>query len=37
MVAKLTRLTHTIVTQLHLVAVLAPDGQFGYFWIHPRK
>jgi hypothetical protein len=29
MAAKLTRLTHKI-------AVLAPGGQFGNFWIHPR-
>jgi len=41
MVAKLTRLTHEIVIQLHLVtavpfAVLAPGGQSGNFWINPR-
>jgi hypothetical protein len=41
MVAKLTRLTHKIATQLHLVtavpfAVLAPGRQSGNFWIHPR-
>jgi len=41
--AKLTRLTHKIAIQLHLVAeslqfaVLAPGGQSGNFWIHPRK
>jgi hypothetical protein len=40
MVAKLTRLTHRIVIQLHLVtavpfAVLAPHSQSGNFWIHP--
>jgi len=42
MAAKLTKLTHRIVIQLHLVAesctiaVLAPGGQSGNFWIHPR-
>jgi hypothetical protein len=42
MAAKLTRLTHKLVIQLHLVAeslpfaVLAPGGQCGNFWIHPR-
>jgi len=41
MAAKLTRLTHKIAIQLHLVAavpftVLAPGGQSGNFWIHPR-
>jgi hypothetical protein len=42
MAAKLTRLTHKIAIQLHLVAesctfaVLAPPGgQSGNFWIHP--
>jgi hypothetical protein len=40
MEAKLTRLTHNIDT-MHLVtavsfAVLAPGGQSGNFWIHPR-
>jgi hypothetical protein len=39
MATKLTRLTHKIAIQLHLVAksstvcVLAPGGQSGYFWI----
>jgi len=41
MAAKLTRLTHKIAIQLHLVAerfaVLAPGDQSGNFWIHPRK
>jgi len=41
MAAKLTRLTHKIAIQLHLVAavpfaVLAPGGQSGNFWLHPR-
>jgi len=36
MAAKLTRLTHTTAIQLHLVAVLAPGGQSGNFWIHRR-
>jgi len=42
MAAKLTRLTHKIAIQLHLVAetvpfaVLAPGGQSGNFWIHGR-
>jgi hypothetical protein len=42
MAAKLTRLTHKIAIQLHLVAescticILAPGGQSGNFWIHPR-
>jgi len=42
MAAKLTRLTHKVAIQLHLVpdslpfAVLAPGGQSGNFWIHPR-
>jgi hypothetical protein len=41
MAAKLTRLTHKIAMQLHLVAavtftVIAPGGQFGNFWIHYR-
>jgi hypothetical protein len=42
MAAKLTRLTHKIAIQLHLVAesctfvVLAPGGQSGNFWTHPR-
>jgi hypothetical protein len=40
-VAKLTRLTHKIAIQLHLVvavpfALLAPGGQSGNFWVHPR-
>jgi len=40
--AKLTRLTHKIALQLHvfqraiLFAVLAPGGQSGNFWMHPR-
>jgi hypothetical protein len=40
--AKLTRLTHKIAIQLHLVAesvlfvILAAGGQFGNLWIHPR-
>jgi hypothetical protein len=40
--AKLTRLTHKVAIQLHLVvesvpfAVLAPGGQSGNVWIHPR-
>jgi len=38
MVAKLTRLTHKIAIQLHLVAavpfaVVAPGGQSGNVWI----
>jgi hypothetical protein len=43
MAAKLTRLTHIIAMQLHLVAeraipfvVLAPGGQSENFWIHTR-
>jgi len=42
MAAKLTRLTHKIAIKLHLVqravpfAILAPGGQSGNFWIHPR-
>jgi len=36
MEAKLTILTHNIATQLHLVAVFAPGGQSGNFWLHPR-
>jgi hypothetical protein len=43
MAAKLTRLTHKIATQLHLVAqrsipfaVLAPGGHSGNFWLRPR-
>jgi len=42
MVAKLVRLTHEMAIQLQLVAeagpfaVLAPGGQSGNFWIHPR-
>jgi hypothetical protein len=40
MAAKLTRLTHKIAIQRHLVAepfaVLAPGGQSGNFWTHPR-
>jgi len=42
MAAKLTRLTHKIAIQLQLwqravpFAVLAPGGQSGNFWIHPR-
>jgi len=40
MVAKLTRLTHKIAIQQYLVtavpvAVLAPGGQSGNFWIYP--
>jgi len=40
MAAKLTRLTHQIAIQLHLVAksctvCLAPGGQSGNLWIHP--
>jgi hypothetical protein len=40
--AKLITLTHKIAIQLHLVrravplAVFAPGGQFGNFWIHPH-
>jgi hypothetical protein len=43
MAAKLTRLTHKIAIQLHLVAeglpfaVLALGGKSGIFWIHPRS
>jgi len=43
MAAKLTRLAHKIALQLHLLAEscticsLAPGGQSGNFWIHPRK
>jgi len=41
MAAKLTRLTHKIAIQLHLVAavpfaVIAPGGESGNFWIYPR-
>jgi hypothetical protein len=42
MAAKLTRLTHKITIQMHLVAeslpfaVLAPGGQSGNFWIQPH-
>jgi hypothetical protein len=41
MAAKLTRLTHKITIQLHLVAeipfaVLALGGQSGNFWLHSR-
>jgi uncharacterized membrane protein len=42
MAAKLTRLSHKIAMQLHLVAesftipVLAPGGQSKNFWIHRR-
>jgi hypothetical protein len=43
MAVKLTRLTHKIAIQLHLVAdsyvpfaVLAPGGQSGNFWVPPR-
>jgi len=41
MEAKLARLTHKLAIQLHLVivipfAVLAPGGQSGNCWIHPR-
>jgi hypothetical protein len=43
MAAELTRLTHKIAIQLHIVAescvpfaILAPGGQSGNFWIHPR-
>jgi len=42
MAAKLTRLTHEIVTRLHLaadshtIAVLFAGGQSGNFWIHLR-
>jgi hypothetical protein len=42
MAAKLATLTHKIAIQLHLVAescticVLAPGGQSGNFWTHPR-
>jgi hypothetical protein len=41
MATKLTRLTHKIALQLHLLAgavpitVLSPGGQSGNFWIHP--
>jgi hypothetical protein len=34
MAEKLARLTHKIAIQLHLVAVLAPGGQSGKFWVH---
>jgi len=43
MAAKTTRLTHKIAVQLHLVAkglpftAIAPGGQSGNFWIHPRS
>jgi hypothetical protein len=42
MAAKLTKLTHKIAIPFHLVtavpfAVLAPGGQSGNFWIHPRS
>jgi len=42
MAAKRTRLIHRIAIQMHLVAeslpfsVLAPGGQSGNFWLHPR-
>jgi hypothetical protein len=40
MTAKLTRLTHKVAIQMHLVtaipSVLSPGGQSGNFWIHPR-
>jgi len=43
MAAKLTRLTHKIAMQLHLLAEscticssLTPGGQSGNFWIHPH-
>jgi hypothetical protein len=41
MVAKLTRLTHKIAIQVHIVAavpfaVLAPGSHPINFWIHPR-
>jgi hypothetical protein len=40
MAVKLTRLTHKIAIQLRPMAesfaVLAPGGQSGNFWIHPR-
>jgi len=42
MAAKLSRLTHKIAIQLHLVAEScticssAPGGQSENFWIHPR-
>jgi hypothetical protein len=36
MAAKLTRLAHKIAIQLHLMAVLAPGGQSGNFWVHPH-
>jgi len=42
MLAKLARLTRKIAIQLHLVAesctiaVPAPGGQSGNFWIHPH-
>jgi len=42
MAANLTRLTHKIAIQLHLVqkaepfAVLVPGGQSRNFWIHPH-
>jgi hypothetical protein len=43
MAANLTRLTHKIAIKLHLLAeslpceVLAPGGQSGNLWIHPRS
>jgi len=43
MTPEFARLTHKIAIQLHVVAescticVLAPGGQSGYFWLHPRK
>jgi hypothetical protein len=41
MASKLTKLTHKIAIQLHLLTavlfvVLFPGGQFVNFWIHPR-
>jgi hypothetical protein len=39
MAAKLTRLTHKIAIQLRLLAescTVAPGGQSGNVWIHPR-
>jgi hypothetical protein len=39
MAAKLTRLTHKIAIQLQRVVpfTVAPGGQSGNFWVHPRN
>jgi len=41
MAPKLIRMAYRITIQLHLVtescSILAPGGQSGNFWIHPRR